>query len=209
MTTKWGDRLGSGLMLVLVAVLWSQRNYMTPFGGIFPDRIMSILALLALVLFLRSFRPSPTKANEPKDAGLFRKTPSSARERAIFSPGKDGEAGDVGSIVDAAGCSQAEEGPLEARLSIPTGPNTTERNWLDLTAVGLLLLGWVLSLSTLGFLVTGVLGFSGISIFLARGKLNMKLIATSIGYALIMTYGLILIFAKLLLVPLPVGTLFE
>ncbi|MCH8217012.1 MAG: tripartite tricarboxylate transporter TctB family protein [Planctomycetes bacterium] len=151
MTTKCADRVGSGLMLVLVAVMWSQRNYMTPFGGIFPDRIMSILALLALLLFVRSFRSSPTIDNERKDP----------------------------------------------------------RNWLDLTVVGLLLLGWVLSLSTLGFFVTGVLGFSGISIFLARGKLNMKVIARSIGYALIMTYGLILIFAKLLLVPLPVGTLFE
>lgn len=137
-------------MLVLVAVMWSQRNYMTPFGGIFPDRIMSILALLALLLFLRSFRALPT-----------------------------------------------------------TEPSATRKNWLDLTVVGLLLLGWVLSLSTLGFFVTGVLGFSGISIFLARGKLTMKVIAKSIGYALIMTYGLILIFAKLLLVPLPVGTLFE
>ncbi len=39
---------------------------------------------------------------------LCRKTPSLARERAIFSPGKDGEAGDVGFIVDKAGCSQAD-----------------------------------------------------------------------------------------------------
>ena len=150
MTTKWGDRVGSGLMLVWVAVMWCQRNYMTPYGGIFPDRIMFVLALLALVLFVRSFRALPTKE-----------------------------------------------------------PSATRRNWFDLTVVGLLLLGWVFSLSSLGFFVTGVLGFSGISIFLARGKLNVKVIATSIGYALIMTYGLILIFAKLLLVPLPVGTLFE
>jgi hypothetical protein len=54
---------------------------------------------------------------------LCRKTPSSARERAIFSPGKDGEAGDVGFIVDAAGCSQAEKGPLEARSGFPIEPN--------------------------------------------------------------------------------------
>ena len=59
-----------------------------------------------------------------EEAGLCRKTPSSARERAIFSPGKDGEAGDVCSIVDAAGCGQAEKGPLEARSSFPTQPNT-------------------------------------------------------------------------------------
>jgi hypothetical protein len=41
-----------------------------------------------------------------------------------FSPDKDGEAGDVGFIVDAAGCSQAENKPLEARSSFPTEPNT-------------------------------------------------------------------------------------
>ena len=55
---------------------------------------------------------------------LCRKTPSSARERAVFSPGKDGEAGDVGFIVDTAGCSQAEKEPLEARPSFPTEPST-------------------------------------------------------------------------------------
>ena len=75
---------------------------------------------------------------------LCRKTPSSARERAFFSPGKDGEAGDVGFIVDTAGCGQAdnsgcldptvaataafkaiqEKEPLEARSSFPTQPNT-------------------------------------------------------------------------------------
>ncbi len=48
-------------------------------------------------------------------ARLGRKTPSSARERAIFPPGKDGEAADVGFIVDTAGCSHVEKGPLEAR----------------------------------------------------------------------------------------------
>jgi len=46
----------------------------------------------------------------------------SARERAIFSPGKDGEAGDIGFIVDATGCSKAGKGPLEARWGFPTEP---------------------------------------------------------------------------------------
>ncbi len=54
------------------------------------------------------------------------KTPSSARERAIFSRGKDGEAGDVGLIVDAAGCSQARKGPLEARSSFQTEPKESD-----------------------------------------------------------------------------------
>jgi hypothetical protein len=41
---------------------------------------------------------------------------------SVFSPGKDGEAGDVCSIVDTAGCRQAENKPLEARSSFPTEP---------------------------------------------------------------------------------------
>ncbi|NOR66052.1 MAG: hypothetical protein GQ528_01695, partial [Woeseiaceae bacterium] len=41
---------------------------------------------------------------------------------SVFSPGKDGEAGDIGFIVDAAGCSQAENKPLEARSSFQTEP---------------------------------------------------------------------------------------
>jgi len=39
-----------------------------------------------------------------------------------FSHSKDGEAGDIGFIVDAAGCSQAENKPLEARSSFQTEP---------------------------------------------------------------------------------------
>ena len=60
--------------------------------------------------------------NSQKNAlGACRRIPTSARERAIFSPGKDGEGGDVGFIVDAAGRSQAEKGPLEARSNCLTG----------------------------------------------------------------------------------------
>jgi len=66
---------------------------------------------------------------------LCRKSPSSARERAIFSPGKDGEAGDVCSIVDTAGCSQAEKGLLEARSSFPTEPNVTANAIVALSAI--------------------------------------------------------------------------
>jgi hypothetical protein len=41
---------------------------------------------------------------------------------SVFSPDKDGEAGDVCFIVDTAGCSPAENKPLKARSSSPTGP---------------------------------------------------------------------------------------
>ena len=67
--------------------------------------------------------------------GACRRIPSAARlspggERAIFSSGKDGEAGDVGFIVDAAGCSQAKKGPLEARSSFLTEPSITKESFL-------------------------------------------------------------------------------
>ena len=39
--------------------------------------------------------------------------------------GTKAEAGDVGFIVDAAGCSQARKGPFEARLRFPTQPTTS------------------------------------------------------------------------------------
>ena len=50
--------------------------------------------------------------------GRLGRRPESER----FSPGKDGEAGDDGFIVDTAGCTQAEKEPLEARPSFPTEP---------------------------------------------------------------------------------------
>ncbi len=61
---------------------------------------------------------------------LFQNTPSSARERDIFSSGKDGEAGDIERIVDAAGHSQTEKGPLEARVGFLTQPHTSQRFYL-------------------------------------------------------------------------------
>ena len=46
---------------------------------------------------------------------------------SVFSPSKDGEAGDIGFIVDAAGCRQAENKPLEARSSFQTEPSYETR----------------------------------------------------------------------------------
>jgi len=45
---------------------------------------------------------------------------------SIFSSGKDGEAGDIGFIVDTAGCSQTENKPLEASSSFLTQPNSCD-----------------------------------------------------------------------------------
>jgi formylglycine-generating enzyme required for sulfatase activity len=63
--------------------------------------------------------------SEPR---LFRKTPSSARERALFSSGKDGEAGDVGSIVDAGRQSHGALQPGEARATFETSSKESSTN---------------------------------------------------------------------------------
>lgn len=57
MGATFRDRLGSLLMLVFIAVLWVQRDYTTPFGGIFPDRIMIIMAAFIVVTLILSFTP--------------------------------------------------------------------------------------------------------------------------------------------------------
>jgi uncharacterized membrane protein len=55
MGATFKDRLGSILMLVFVAILWGQRSYTTPFGGIFPDAVMVLMAALAVVALILSF----------------------------------------------------------------------------------------------------------------------------------------------------------
>lgn len=65
------DRLGSVLLLVFTASLWVQRDYVTPFGGIFPDLVMGILAVIATATLVLSFtshaaiREDAGKAPEP------------------------------------------------------------------------------------------------------------------------------------------------
>lgn len=65
------DRLGSILMLAFVAALWAQRDYMTPFGGIFPDIVLEIMAgVLAVTLALSFTKYAAVKeAGEKKEEG--------------------------------------------------------------------------------------------------------------------------------------------
>ena len=65
--------------------------------------------------------------------GACRRIPSSARERAIFSPGKDGEAGDVGSIVDAARWKKGRSKPDRILRQAPRfGPSLHGGNYYAL-----------------------------------------------------------------------------
>jgi len=55
MGATFRDRLGSLFMLAFTAILWFQRGYTTPFGGIFPDRIMILTAVLSVLALILSF----------------------------------------------------------------------------------------------------------------------------------------------------------
>lgn len=151
------ERLGALIMLATVAVLWTQRTYTTPFGGIFPDLVMMILVMLSILVLISSFLK--------KDS-----TP-----------------------------------PVQPRTE--TSENTQQ--WLDVGIVGVILLLWVFLLKPLGFVLMSVFGFAGISIFLSRKELTAWVLGKSVIYAFIITYVIVLIFGKLLLVPLPTGTLFD
>lgn len=59
MSTKWKDRLGSLLLLAFVGILWLQRDYVTPFGGLFPDHVMICMTILLVLALVLSFTPYP------------------------------------------------------------------------------------------------------------------------------------------------------
>jgi hypothetical protein len=71
-TTTTKDRLGTILVLLFVGILWVQRDYTTPMGGIFPDRIMLILVALLLLTLVLSFTPCGAlrgEAGKPERGG--------------------------------------------------------------------------------------------------------------------------------------------
>jgi Na+/melibiose symporter-like transporter len=66
MGATFRDRLGSILMLAFIAILWVQRGYTTPFGGIFPDRVMIIMTIFVVVTLILSFTRYRTMKEEEK-----------------------------------------------------------------------------------------------------------------------------------------------
>ncbi len=71
MDVKFRDRLGSVIMLVFVAILWLNREYTTPFGGIFPDTVMILMTILIALSLIQSFtrRQAMPVENENKADG--------------------------------------------------------------------------------------------------------------------------------------------
>lgn len=68
MNAKARDLLGSVLMLVFVVSLWVQRDFNTPFGGIFPDIVMVGLVVLVVITIVLMFTPwQALKEDEEKE----------------------------------------------------------------------------------------------------------------------------------------------
>jgi len=150
------DRLGSILMLAFVAVLWVQRDYMTPFGGIFPDIVMEIMAGIVVVTLILSFTPHAAM----KEAGV-----------------------------------KKEEGG--------------KTNWKDMAVVGGILLAWAVLLRFLGFALTGIIGFGSISWYLGGMRRDVKDAGRCLLIGVAIVILMVVVFQRLLDVPLPVGKLFE
>jgi hypothetical protein len=82
-------------------------------------------------------------------------------------------------------------------------------NWMGMVVVGAILLAWAVLLRTLGFALTGVLGFTAISWYLAGLPKDPKVIGRSLLVAALVTGVLMLVFGRMLKVPLPPGSLFS
>jgi hypothetical protein len=149
------DRLGSILMLAFVASLWLQRDYMTPFGGIFPDIVMEIMAGILVATLVLSF------------------TPYTAMKETGEKNGEDGKT-----------------------------------NWKDMTVVGGMLLAWAILLRYLGFALTGVLGFGVISWYLGGMRKDIRDVGRCLLTGVAITFLMVVVFQRLLEVPLPPGTIF-
>ena len=155
MSARWRDLLGSLLMLAFVGMLWVQRNYLTPFGGIFPDIVMMILTALVVLTIILTFTPW---------------------------------------------CAIKESRSSERKVS--------EKHWLSFFVLAVALLAWVSLLRYLGFALSGVIGFAGISWFLSEDRTSLRTIGISLCIAGALTFMLIVIFETLLQVPLPAGQIF-
>jgi hypothetical protein len=149
------DRLGSVLILVFVASLWVQRDYMTRFGGIFPDIVMELTAGIAVLSLVLSFTRYAAMKGEAKPAG----------GKAL--------------------------------------------HWTGMIVVGGILLAWAVLLRYLGFVLTGILGFGAISWYLGGARTDIRDIVRCLAVGTAIVFLIVLVFQRLLDVPLPPGILFE
>lgn len=155
MNVRTRDLLGSIFMLVFVISLWMQRDFSSPFGAIFPDVWLFILAGLAVVTIALAYTP--------------------------WSALKD----DVEKTKSSGG------------------------HWFDMAVVGVILLAWTILLRHIGFIATGLIGFTAISWFLNDRRNTIKGFIESTVVGAGMVGLLLLVFEILLKVPLPKGFIFN
>lgn len=160
MSPTFRDRLGSVLMLVFVAVLWMQRDYSSPFGGMFPDSIMILMAIFIVAALILSFTRFATMTAETD--------------------------------------SNMDDAELD--------PSVNHR--LRVLVVALLLIAWVLLYRPVGFALTGVFGFASIAWYLGDHTNNIRSAAKALGFAILVSFIVYMVFDYFLLVPLPPGFLF-
>ncbi len=153
MSVRTRDRLGALLLLGFVGVLWVQRDYLTPFGGIFPDRVMIILAALLLLDLVLSFTPYASLKEEKSEEKRIKTYP--------------------------------------VKMAVVT--------------VSLFL--WVGLIKYFGFALSSIVVFTGISWYLADKRRKIKTVVNSILVAVALTLLIVVVFEKILLVPLPKGEL--
>lgn len=156
------DRLGSLLMIVFIATLWTQRDYSSPFGGLFPDTIMAIMALFVALTLILSFSPWP-----------------------VMTEGGDED--------------DAEN--TDDRL------RATQRR--QVLVVIVLLALWTGLYQSVGFAITGTLGFAAIAWYLGDRQQGLRGLATALAYGALVSFVVYTVFDYFLLVPLPPGLLFD
>jgi hypothetical protein len=81
-------------------------------------------------------------------------------------------------------------------------------NGKDMAVVGGMLLAWAVLLRYLGFALTGVLGFGAISWYLGGMRKEIKDVGRCFLVGAAITFLIVLVFQRLLEVPLPPGTIF-
>ncbi|SHO53085.1 tripartite tricarboxylate transporter TctB family protein [Desulfopila aestuarii] len=156
MNAMMRDLLGSAFMLIFVVSLWVQRDFTTPFGGIFPDIWIGCLVALVAITILLTWTPW----------------------RAV----KDGE---------------------------DDNGKSTGGHWFDMAVVGGILFTWAVLLRYVGFMTTGIIGFTSISWFLNDRRNSVRGFIESALVGVAMVGVLILVFEYGLKVPLPKGNIFN
>ncbi|MBE0606364.1 MAG: tripartite tricarboxylate transporter TctB family protein, partial [Deltaproteobacteria bacterium] len=136
--------------------LWAQRDYMTRFGGIFPDIVLEIMAGVLVVTLVLSFTPY---------------------------------------------AAMKEEGEKKKEVG--------KTNWTDMAVVGGTLFAWAVLLQYLGFALTGIVGFGGISWYLGGMRRDVKDAGRCLLIGVAIVILMVVVFQRLLEVQLPPGRLFD